>query len=195
MGKFEACKSGEQISLLMSLALDGMLKRDDKLRLDRHLGTCASCQAEWEAMQQMSVMLEREPMVGPPLGFAVRVERSLEAQVQKRRRALGGLAVMTGALPLVGITVAAATILVLATVAWNWFGSMSSVQQSAAALGQVASGVALMGKGTSFFLGDLLTRYGPPLVLMLALGLAFLVGIWTWLFLKRPGSSRRNGFV
>lgn len=195
MGEFEACKSGEQISLLMSLALDGMLERDDKLRLDRHLVTCASCQAEWEAMQEMSTMFEREPMVGPPLGFAVRVGRSLEAQDQKRRRAFGGVAVMTGALPLVGITVAAVTILVLATVAWNWFGAMSSVQQSAAALGQVASGVALLGKGTSFFLGDLLTRYGPPLVLMLAVGLAFLVGIWTWLFVKRPGSFRRNGFV
>jgi anti-sigma factor RsiW len=183
------------MSLLMSLALDGMLAHDDSRRMERHLVTCTSCQAEWAAMKEVSVLLESEPLVGPPLGFAVRVERSLEAQAQKRRRAFGGLAVLTGSLPLVGITVAAIAVFVLAVVAWNWFGSMSSVQQSAVALGQVASGVALLGKGTSFFLGDLLSRYGPPLVLVLAVGLAFLVGMWTWLFLKRPGSSHRNGYV
>jgi len=195
MGESRECMSSEQMSLLMSLALDGMLDRDAHRRMERHLASCASCQAEWAAMKRVSVLLESSPMTGPPLGFAVRVERSLEEQVKKRRRAFGGLAVLTSSLPLVGITVAALSILVLAVVAWNWFGSMSSVQQSAAALGQVASGVALMGKGTSFFLRDLLARYGLPLVLLLAAGLAFLSGMWTWVFVKRPGSSRRNGYV
>jgi anti-sigma factor RsiW len=195
MGEIGECKSGEQMSMWMSLALDGMLDRDDSLRMERHLATCVSCQTEWTAMRKVSVLFESEPMVGPPLGFAIRVERSLEAKAQKRRRTFGGLAVLTGSLPLVGITVAALTTLVLAVLAWNWFGAMSSVQQSAAALGQVASGVALLGKGTSFFLGDLLSRYGPPLVLGLAVGLAFLVGMWTWLFVKKPGSSRRKGYA
>jgi hypothetical protein len=60
---------------------------------------------------------------------------------------------------------------------------------------QIASGMGLVGKGASFFLGDLLLRYGPPLVILLAIGLAILAGIWLWLFIKRPGNSHRNGYV
>ena len=146
-------------------------------------------------MQQVSVLLEGEPMVGPPLGFAVRVERRLEEKTKKRRQAFGGLAVLTSSLPLAGLTVAVVMAVVLALVAWSWLGSMPSVQQGTTAIFQVASGVALMGKGASFFLKDLLLRYGAPLVLVLALGLTVLAGMWTWVFVKRPGSSQRNGYA
>ena len=87
MDEVRECQAGEQMSMLMSLALDGMLERDDKHQLDRHLEACPSCRLEWKAMQQVSVLLEGEPMVGPPLGFAVRVERQLQEKTKKRRRA------------------------------------------------------------------------------------------------------------
>jgi len=41
----------------------------------------------------------------------------------------------------------------------------------------------------------LLLRYGAPLVVILGVGLAVLIGVWAWLFLKRPGNKRHNGFA
>ena len=102
---------------------------------------------------------------------------------------------VTSSLSLVGATVAAVLLIVLGVVAWRWIDSSPSIQQSTHTLSQVASGVGLMGKGASLFLGDLLLRYGAPLVILLAIGLAVLVGVWAWLVVKRPGRTRHNGFA
>jgi predicted anti-sigma-YlaC factor YlaD len=195
MGEFVECVHSEQMTILMSSHLDGLLDADGQHRLQRHLAACPSCQLEWEAMQQVSALFEQSPMVGPPLGFAIRVERKLEDKVQKRRWTFGGMAVLTSSLPLAGMTVAAMALIVFGLVAWQWYGSVSSVQLGASAAFQIASGMGMMGKGASLFLKDLLVRYGPPLVLLLAVGLTLLAGMWTWLFVKRPGSSRHNGYT
>jgi hypothetical protein len=59
----------------------------------------------------------------------------------------------------------------------------------------MASGMGLVGKGASLFLKDLLLRYGPPLVFLLGASLAVLAGVWTWLFIRRPGNSHHNGYI
>jgi len=195
MGKGMECEHSEQMTMLMSLGLDGLLDADGKYRLQRHMTACRSCQLEWDAMRQVSSLFEQSPMVGPPLGFAIRVERRLDEKVKQRHRTFGGLAVLTSSLSLAGMTVAAVVLIVLGVVAWYWLGSVPAVHQGTSALSLVASGVGLMGKGASFFLKDLLVRYGLPLVLVLGLGLVLLMGMWTWIFVKRPGSSQRNGYV
>jgi hypothetical protein len=103
--------------------------------------------------------------------------------------------VVTSWLSLAGMTVGAVVLVILGLVGWQWFGSLGSVQTGASALSQVAGNVALLGKGASFFLGEALVRYGLPLVALLAVGLSVLAGAWTWMVVKRPGRSRRNGFV
>lgn len=199
----------EQVTALMSMALDGLLDAHEQRDLQQHLAGCAACMAEYEAMQQVSAWLGEAPMVGPPLGFATRVERRLDERARKQRRLFGGLAVVTSSLSLAGITVAAVALIVLGLLAWQGFGASPplrgtsadllgawpSMQQGTSVLAQVASGMGLVGKGATLFLWDLLQRYGPPLVLLLTVGLAFLVGIWVWLFVKRPGESHRNGYV
>jgi hypothetical protein len=55
--------------------------------------------------------------------------------------------------------------------------------------------MSLVGKGASFFLGDLLLRVGAPAVILLGFGLMVLLAVWVWLFLKRPGSKQHNGFA
>jgi len=195
MLEMRECKQSEKITLLMSLSLDGLLDAEGQKHLDDHLSACAACQTEWEALRGVSTLFEQSPMVGPPLGFAVRVERKLAEQKRKRRRLFGGLAVLTSSLSLAGVTAAAVVMIVIGFVIWNGFGDMPSVQQRTSAVSHVASGMGLVGKGASFFLGDLLLRYGPPLVILLAIGLAILAGIWLWLFIKRPGNSQRNGYV
>jgi predicted anti-sigma-YlaC factor YlaD len=195
MDELMECEHSEQASAMMSLSLDGMLDAAGEHRLQRHLAACPVCQAEWQAMQRISTMLGESPMVGPPLGFAIRVERRLDERARKERRVFGGMAVLTSSLSLAGITVAALMVIVLGLVAWYSVGSLDALQQGSSALPQVASGLGLMGKGASLFLKDLLLRYGLPLVFLVGAGLAFLIGIWAWLFSRRSSNFHRNGFV
>jgi len=185
----------EKMTALMSLALDGLLEEQDRRRLEQHLDVCPSCRGEWQAMREIATLFEGSPMVGPPLGFAIRVERRLAEQDKRRRRLFGGMAVVTSGLSLAGLTVGALVLLVAAVVAWLSLGDLSSVQQSSSAALQVASGAGLLAKGASFFLGDLLARYAVPLVFGLGFALVVLSGLWLWLWNKRPGNSNRNGYV
>ena len=185
----------ERMTMLMSLALDGLLEEQDHERFEQHLEACPSCRREWEAMRELSSLFERSAMVGPPLGFAVRVERRLGERARKRRRIFGGMAVLTSSLSLAGLTIGAVLFVISALVAWNWLGDLPSIQQGTSAALQVASGVGLLGKGASLFLGDLLLRYAAPLVLGLGIGLVILAGLWVWLFSRRPGRSQGNGLV
>ena len=189
------CEHGEEMTALMSLALDNLLEEGERRGLDQHLATCSLCRSEWAGMQQISAMFEASPLVGPPLGFAIRVERRLEEQHKKQRQVFGGLALFTSSLSLAGMTVAAVLMLVMGVVAWRWLDSSPMMQQGAQTVSQVASGMGLVGKGASLLLGDLLLRYGAPLVVLLGVGLAVLIGAWAWLFLKRPGNTRHNGFA
>jgi predicted anti-sigma-YlaC factor YlaD len=183
------------MTALMSLALDGMLDSGDRQRMEEHMKTCAACRAEWQAMTQVAALLESSPAVGPPLGFAIRVERRLEEKAKKKKRAFGGVAALTGSLSMVGATVAAILVLVLGIAAWHWFDTSPAIQQGTQTVTKVASGVGLVGKGASLFLGDLLLRYGAPLVLVLGVGLVVLFAVWAWLLVKRPGSTRHNGLA
>jgi len=188
------CNQMEQMTELMSMALDKLLGGDDRQRLERHLATCSHCQEEWKSMQQVSLLFEQSPMVGPPLGFAVRVERRLNEKSKKRRRVFGGVAVLTSSLSLAGVTLAVVALIAFGVIAWRNAGPME-VQQGTMAISKVASGMGLLGKGTSLFLMDILMRYGPPLVVLVLIGLVLLAGVWAWLFIKRPGNIHRNGYV
>lgn len=195
MDRLEECQIREQTTASMSLALDGLLEDGDRQRLERHTATCATCRSEWEAMQQVSTLFEGSPMVGPPLGFSIRVERRLAEKRKTQRRLFGGLAVVTSSLSLAGLTVAAVVMIVMGVIAWNWFDSSPAMQQGTDTVSHVASGMGLVGKGASLFLRDLLSQYGAPLVLLLGLGLIVLAAVWAWLVIKRPGNTRHNGYV
>jgi predicted anti-sigma-YlaC factor YlaD len=189
------CVQGEQVTALMSLALDGLLDADGQRLMEQHLAACPACRAEWASMRQVATLFEQSPMAGPPLGFAVRVERRLEERAQKRRWTPRGIAMLTGSLSLAGLTVATVAMIVIGVVAWQWLGAQPAVYQGSTALTQVVSGVGLVGKGASLFLKDLLVRYGLPLLFLAAGGLALTTGAWAWLFVKRPGNSQHNGYV
>ena len=195
MEQMVECAHSERITALMSLALDGLLDSGDRRRMEEHIKTCATCRAEWQAMTQVAALFESSPAVGPPLGFAVRVERQLAEKSKKKQRAFGGMAVLTSSLSMVGATVAAILVIVLGIAAWRWFDTSPTIQQGTHTVTQVASGVGLVGKGASLFLGDLLLRYGAPLVLVLGVGLTVLLVVWAWLLVKRPGSTRHNGIA
>ena len=195
MERLVECEHGERMTALMSLALDGLLEDGDRRRLKQHLPGCQACRAEWESMRQVTALFKEAPMVGPPLGFAIRVERRLEEKTKKRRQLFGGLALLTSSLSLAGVTVAVVLMLVFGIVTWNRYNASPAVEQGTVVVSQVASGMSLVGKGASFFLGDLLLRVGAPLVILLGIGLMVLLAVWVWLFLKRPGGKQHNGFA
>jgi predicted anti-sigma-YlaC factor YlaD len=195
MEQMVECADSGRITALMSLALDGMLDSGDRRKMEEHMKSCSACRAEWQAMTQVADLFESSPAVGPPLGFAVRVERRLEKKSKQKKRAFGGVAALTGSLSMAAATVAAILVIVLGFAAWRWFDSSPTVQQGTQTVTQLASGVGLVGKGASLFLGDLLVRYGAPLVLGLGVGLTVLLAIWAWLLVKRPGNTRHNGIA
>ncbi|MBN1658974.1 MAG: zf-HC2 domain-containing protein [Anaerolineae bacterium] len=190
------CDQSEEMTMRMSLALDGQLGADGRRALDVHLATCGTCRAEWEAMQAISTMLTESAMIGPPLGFAIRVERRLGERAKKRRRVFGSVAVLTSSLSLASLTVVALVIVLGAILVWQWVAPLPSVQQGTEVASKLASGAGLLGKGATLFLGDLLLQYGPPLAAAVALGLVLLAGLWVWLVVRRPGGSHnRNGYA
>jgi anti-sigma factor RsiW len=195
MERWEECEHGEEMTALMSLTLDGLLDDRDRRCLEQHLMTCATCRQEWEAMQEISALFALSPQVGPPLGFATRVERRLGEKTKKRRQLFGGLALLTSSLSLAGVTVITLVVLGLGIFAWRSFDSSPAAQQETQAVSQVVSGVSLLGRGASLFLGDLLLHYGAPLILLLGIGLAVLVTMWLWLYRKRPDGTHHNGYV
>jgi predicted anti-sigma-YlaC factor YlaD len=196
MNELISCEQDERISELMSLALDGLLDAGAEHDLQQHIATCSTCRAEWKAMQQISELFQHSSPIGPPLGFAIRVDRQLaEKEKQRRQRTVGGLALLTGSLSLIGVTVAAVVLIVAGVLAWHAFATVPAVQEGAGVAGQVAEGMGLVGKGAAFFLKDLLLRYGPPLLLLVGVVLAFLAGIWAWLYLRRPHRPHHNGYA
>ena len=195
MERLVECEHGERMTALMSLVLDGLLEDGDRRRLKQHLTGCQACRSEWESMRQVTALFKEAPMVGPPLGFAIRVERRLEEKAKKQRQLFGGLALLTSSLSLAGVTVAVVLMLVFGIVTWNRYNASPAVEQGTVAVSHVASGMSLVGKGASFFLGDLLLRVGAPLVILLGIGLMVLLAVWVWLFLKRPGGKQHNGFA
>ena len=195
MEQWVECEHSEGMTALMSLALDGLLEDGDRRRLKQHLAACQTCRSEWESMRPVAALFAQEPMIGPPLGFAIRVERQLEEKAKKRRQLFGGLALLTSSLSLAGVTVVVVVTIIFGIITWNQYTAPPAVEQGTVAVSQVASGMGLVGTGASFFLGDLLLRVGAPLVILLGIGLTILLAAWVWLFLKRPGSRQHNGLA
>jgi len=195
MGEKVRCEAREQMSVSMSLVLDGQLNRDRQSGLEQHVATCPDCQAAWNAMQQVSTMLAKSPMVGPSFGFSLRVERRLAERTTQRRQLFRGMALLTSSLSLAGVGAALILVIGLGLAAWLWFGSQPAWQQAGGSVPQVASGLGLMGKGASLFLKDLLERYGLPVMLLLGTGLAVTGGLWAWFFSRKPDRSHRNGYA
>lgn len=190
------CEQAEQMTVWMSLALDDLLNSNDRQKLEQHLAGCSVCQTMWQAMQQVSAWLQTSSMVDPPVGFASRVERRLAERERAKKRTqqeISRVPLLTGTLSLAVITLSVLLIVTLGVVAWHWLNTLPAVQQGTDLIAQVASGVGLLGKGLSLFLGELL-RYVTALVFLLTVGLIILVGLWVWMFIKGPKDIRRNGY-
>ena len=82
----------------MNTALDGDLPSIRRRELTEHLVACASCQATWDALNDMQRQLKAEPMAAPRPGFAGRFRARQAQRRSQARLALGALVLSLGAL-------------------------------------------------------------------------------------------------
>jgi anti-sigma factor RsiW len=85
-------------TLWMSLALDGMLAPDEERALHIHLDICPACHAMWQTWASLDRQLRAVPVVAPAPGFVARVEARQRARDLRRRGAIGGLLLLSGAI-------------------------------------------------------------------------------------------------
>jgi len=95
----------------MMQELDGDLGSAQRVELETHLAGCASCQAEWDRLQELERLLKGAPAVRPSVGFVGRVLARVDRRRQFRQVVLGGLALAAGA--------AAVTFLSIAPAVWT----------------------------------------------------------------------------
>ncbi len=74
-----------EASLRMSESLDDRLAHEEREELDRHLETCPTCRARWQAMQSVSSILRGRGVALPPAGFTYRVMARLHEAEERRR--------------------------------------------------------------------------------------------------------------
>lgn len=192
MRELKKCEH-DDLSEMMSLALDSLLDPGNRRQVEEHVATCLECRQKWQSMQRTSALLAGSAMPGPPLGFSTRVERKLEAGAARRRRLFRGLALLTGSLSLAAVTLAVSVVVGLGIAGWQWLSAQPAVQEESGVISQLISGLGLLGKGASLFLSDLLVHYGVPVALVLGLSLALLAGLWGWLLSRQK--THRNGYA
>lgn len=73
----------EEVTAIMSDALDGQLDEDAWRRLQGHIETCQACWSMWAAFKEGDTVLKAAPLVAPPAGFA---KRATQAAVAAQRR-------------------------------------------------------------------------------------------------------------
>jgi anti-sigma factor RsiW len=100
----------------MQAVLDGDLALADRRALEAHLATCASCQADWAALNSVHRLFKAAPLAAPRAGFNGRFQARL-AQRRRQPQALwGALALGLGAVGASALVVPLGLGLVFSTV-------------------------------------------------------------------------------
>jgi len=104
--------SHQDTTVMMSLALDGMLSPEELSELNNHLDLCPSCRAKWVRWQSVGALLSAQPLAAPSLSFSESVMVGVDQMVDRKSRAkkaalLGGsLSIWAGLILALGIAVA-----------------------------------------------------------------------------------------
>lgn len=173
----------------MSLKLDGLLSREQERALQAHLATCAACRAEWEAMQLVSHLLDKQPMIPAPPGFVARVEHRLAVERSARRRGLLGAGTLVfGALSLVMLGLSSLVGLVFPL--WPLLKQPSLWEGLTGWLTRVADVGLAIGDAIALLLSSLFNSVGGHILLTYMLAVLLLTLLWSRLVLRRVRAYR-----
>jgi len=96
----------QHASALMSQRLDGQLIDAELAVLERHMETCACCQAEWEALQALDALFAEPRMIPAPAHFKSVVMERITRRDRARRAIGGGIVLALGVAAITGILLA-----------------------------------------------------------------------------------------
>jgi len=173
-----------QMTLTMSLALDGMLSAEERAAFEAHVHACPDCWAEWKRWQQVDRFLAEAPMLAPAPGFSGRVLEQLSRRQRRQRRLVGGVLLLGGSL-----SVGVLTLLVLIALVLLWALHMPAlIIQGVRVLLEMAMAGGLLLKAMRLWLQSVVS---PPLLPWLVTYICVmnaLIALWGWLVQRR---SRR----
>src|SRR5258708_5305569 len=64
--------------------VDGRLKEDERLEMEKHLAVCAACQLRVNEFRAVDVLLDELPMIEPSAAFDVRMQARVAAEPAKQ---------------------------------------------------------------------------------------------------------------
>ena len=170
----------------MHAALDGAITATERRDLTEHLTACTTCQATWDALNDVQRCLKAEPPAQPRPGFTARFRARRAAQRSRARMVWGSLVLGFSAVSTLA-TAAAAFTLALGTL----FSAAQVARQPSTANAIYSSGAAALTFGTTIAQA-LWTVYGAlaekalvsPLAWGLSLAAVAVVAMWAYLVLK-----------
>lgn len=84
----------EEVTAIMSDALDDRLNKETWQQLQTHIEACQACWSTWAAFKDVDRILKAAPLVAPPAGFAKRATQAAVA-AQRRRTWLISIVALT----------------------------------------------------------------------------------------------------
>jgi anti-sigma factor RsiW len=178
----------DDYSELMSLALDGMLSAEEQRRLDQHMLDCAACQVSWGRWQRIAQLLTVEPFAGPPQGFALRLDQSLQRDEQRQERIVAGLVLAGGTLTVLAL-IALGTLLTTAL----WMAvSPPARMQLVETLGFAGQFAALVAQNLTTLRNTVAVMMPDPVV-MVVICLALITASALWIKLVFFGNGLQAG--
>lgn len=180
--------SCQDISRLMSLALDQSLTPGEARCLEEHLRQCSTCREEWEAMQRVSRLLAEAPLMGPPPRFAARVMQRLARRRARRQRFLTGIALLVACLGLGAF--ALPEIIGLLALLWQVVSQPSLLGYGVKLMAQLLDLAQSLGGACWLVIAALLSCLNQPALLGYSLLVVVLTALWIRLVAGRRGEHR-----
>jgi anti-sigma factor RsiW len=178
--------TNHDFSELMSLALDGMLSAEEERRLDQHLQACPACQSSWNRWQRVSHFLTVEPFVGPPQGFALRLDHALQRDERRQEHILASLLLAGGTATVLALIVLGAA---LTTGLWMAISPLERVQL-VETMGFAGQFMALVFQNLVAIRNGIAAMIPDPLI-MLVICLALITASAVWVRLVFFGNGAR----
>ena len=169
----------EEFSLLMSMALDGLLDSDEQAEFDSYLAAYPTLAEEWQDWQTLDMQLAATPAVQPPVDFMLNFEVCLLHHERRRRlwwgMAFGSMAVVLWVAILVGVASLGAFVL---------FGQPAWLTQAVHSLAYISAGVGtwVTAVGTAF--GSVMSTQQAASLAMVYM-LMSIVMVASWIYFLR----------
>ena len=170
----------EEFSMLMSLALDGLLDEEEQATFDIYLSSYPLLAREWQDWQMLDAQLQETPSAAPPADFLLNFDVRLLQQERRRRLwlgfAFGAVTISLWLTVMIGLASLGAYVLLSQPACLTQF-----VHSLAYVYASVTNGVANIGATTGAILGTNEARTFGLVYLFVS---ASMVGTWI-LFLRR----------